>query len=61
MGMRRQIAFSEVDAPAIEELAAGPDRHEHRRVTLLGDSNAPGCTSECHASPDAQAFAMATP
>jgi hypothetical protein len=34
----RQIA-REVDAPAIEELAAGPDSDEHSRVTVLGDAD----------------------
>lgn len=36
--VRRQIA-GEVDAPAIQELAAGSDSDEHRRVTVLGDAD----------------------
>lgn len=39
MRMRRQTAIGEVDAPAIEELAAGRDRNEHRRVTMLGNAD----------------------
>jgi hypothetical protein len=37
--MRRQTALGEVNAPAIKELAAGPDSNEHSRVTLLGDTD----------------------
>src|SRR4249920_2269993 len=39
MRVRRQTAISEVDAPAIEELAAGRDSDEHRRVTVLGHAD----------------------
>ena len=40
--MRRQPALGQVDAPAIEEFAAGRDRDEHRRVTVLGDADGRG-------------------
>jgi hypothetical protein len=43
MRVRRQTAIGEVDAPAIEELTAGRDSDEHRRVTVLGDAD--GCGS----------------
>jgi hypothetical protein len=36
--MRRQTV-GEVDAPAIEELTAGGDGDEHRRVTVLGHAH----------------------
>jgi hypothetical protein len=36
--VRRQTA-GEVDAPAIEELTAGRDSDEHRRVPVLGDAD----------------------
>ena len=39
MRMRRQTAIGEVDAPAIEELAARNDSNQHSRVTLLGDAD----------------------
>jgi hypothetical protein len=42
MRMRRQTAIGEVDAPAIEELAAWRDSDEHRRVTVLGDADRRG-------------------
>jgi hypothetical protein len=42
MRVRRQTAIGEVDAPAIEELAAGRDSYEHRRVTVLGDPDGRG-------------------
>jgi hypothetical protein len=42
MRVRRQTAIGEVDAPAIEEFAAGRDSHEHRRVTVLGDADGRG-------------------
>jgi hypothetical protein len=42
MRVRRQTAIGEVDAPAIEELAAGRDSDEHRRVTVLGDADGRG-------------------
>ena len=42
MRVRRQTALGEVDAPAIEQLAAGRDRDEHRRVTVLDDADAGG-------------------
>jgi rhodanese-related sulfurtransferase/DNA-binding transcriptional ArsR family regulator len=44
--VRRQ-AGRQVDAPAIEELAAGRDRDEHRRVAVLDDADGRGspCTS----------------
>ena len=42
MRMRRQTAIGEVDAPAIEELAARCDSNEHRRVTVLGDADGRG-------------------
>src|SRR5439155_11352903 len=41
MRMRGQTVC-EVDAPAIEELAADPDSDEHRRVTVLGDADGRG-------------------
>jgi hypothetical protein len=43
MRVRWQSAIGEVDVPAIEELAAGPDRDEHGRITVLGDAD--GCGS----------------
>jgi hypothetical protein len=42
MRVRRQTAIGEVDAPAIEEFAAGRDSDEHRRVTVLGDADGRG-------------------
>jgi hypothetical protein len=39
MRVRRQARISELDAPAIEELTSGPDRNEHRRVTVLGNAD----------------------
>jgi hypothetical protein len=42
MRVRRQTAIGEVDAPAIEELAAGRDSDEHRRLTVLGDADGRG-------------------
>ena len=39
MRMRRQTTLGEVDAPAIEKLAAGSDSDEHRRLPLLGDAD----------------------
>jgi hypothetical protein len=39
MRVRRQTAIGQVDAPAIEELAAGRDGDEHRRVAVLGDAD----------------------
>jgi hypothetical protein len=42
MRMRRQTAFGEIDAPAVEELAAARNRHEHRRIAVLGDAHARG-------------------
>jgi hypothetical protein len=36
--VRRQTV-SEVDAPAIEELAVRRDRHQHRRVRVLCNAN----------------------
>ncbi len=42
MRVRRQTAIGQVDAPAIEELAAGRDSNEHRRVTVLGDADGRG-------------------
>src|SRR5205823_2628233 len=41
MRVRRQT-IGEVDAPAIEELAAGRDSDEHRRVTVLSDTDGRG-------------------
>jgi hypothetical protein len=38
----RHSAIGELDAPAIEELAAGRDSYEHRRATVLGDANGRG-------------------
>jgi hypothetical protein len=32
-------AIGEVDAPSIEELAAGRDGNEHRRVAVFGNAN----------------------
>jgi hypothetical protein len=40
IGVRRQTA-GEVDAAAIQQLTAGRDSDEHRRVTVLGDAD--GC------------------
>jgi hypothetical protein len=42
MRVRRQIAIGQVDAPAIEQLAAGRDSDEHRRVSVLGDADGRG-------------------
>jgi hypothetical protein len=39
MRMRGQTAVGEVDASAIEEFAAGRDGDEHRRVTVLDDTD----------------------
>ena len=41
MGVRRHAAFGQFDLPAIEQLAPGRDRHQHRRVAVLGDAD--GC------------------
>ena len=66
MRVRWQTAIGEVDAPAIEKLAAGRDRDEHRRVTMLGDANGHGAFrfSSCHVflfggAPAAYAVALA--
>jgi hypothetical protein len=42
MRMRWQTATGEVNAPAIEQLAAGYDSDEHRPVTVLGDADGRG-------------------
>jgi hypothetical protein len=42
MRVRRQTALGQLDAPAIEEFAAGRDGDEHRRVTVLGDADGRG-------------------
>jgi uncharacterized protein YndB with AHSA1/START domain len=42
MGVRRQAAIREIDAPAIEELAAGRNGDEDRRVAVLGDADGRG-------------------
>src|SRR6516164_9189348 len=42
MRVRRQTAVGEIDAPAIEGLAAGRGRDEHRRATVLGDPDRRG-------------------
>ena len=42
MRVRRQTALGEVDALAIEELAAWRDGDEHRRVTVLSDTDGRG-------------------
>jgi hypothetical protein len=47
MRVRRQTAIGEVDAPAIEELAAGRDSDEHRRVSVLGDADSRGSPRSC--------------
>jgi len=47
MRVRRQTAIGEVDAPAIEELAAGRDSDEHRRVTVLGDADGRSSLRSC--------------
>jgi hypothetical protein len=47
MRVRRQTAIGEVDVPAIEELAAGRDSDEHRRVTVLGDADGRGSLCSC--------------
>src|SRR5262245_54824802 len=39
MRVRRQSGLGQVDAPAIEELAAGRDGDEHRRVAVLDDAD----------------------
>jgi hypothetical protein len=43
MRMRGQPALGEVDAPAIEQLAARRDGDEDRRIAVLGDAD--GCDS----------------
>ena len=40
--VRRQIAIGEVDAPAIEELAAWRDSDEDYRVNVLRDADGRG-------------------
>ena len=47
MRVRRQTAIGEVDAPAIEELAAGRDSDEHRRVSVFDDADRCGLLSLC--------------
>jgi hypothetical protein len=42
MRVRRQTASGQVDAPPIEQLAAGRDGDEHRRVAVLGDTDGGG-------------------
>jgi hypothetical protein len=39
MRVCRQAAIGELDAPAVEELAAGRDSYEHRRVAVLSDAD----------------------
>ena len=50
MRVRWQTATGEVNAPAIEQLAAGYDSDEHRRVTVLGDADGRGSlrSPSCH-------------
>ncbi len=47
MRVRRQAALGEVDAPAIEELAAGRDSDQHRRVTVLDDTDSRDSLRSC--------------
>jgi hypothetical protein len=42
MWVRRQTAFGELDAPAIDELTAWRDSHQHSRVPLFGDADSCG-------------------
>ena len=42
MRVRRQAAVDELDAPAIEELAAWRDSDKHRRATVLGHADRRG-------------------
>jgi hypothetical protein len=42
MRMRRQTAIDELDAPAVEELAAERDGDEHRGATVLRDADVRG-------------------
>ena len=42
MRVRRQAAVDELDAPAIEELAAWRDSDKHRRATVLGHAEVAG-------------------
>jgi hypothetical protein len=42
MRVRRQTALGQLDAPPIEEFAAGRDSDEHRRVTVLDDADGRG-------------------
>ncbi|MGD5468140.1 hypothetical protein QUS59_22960, partial [Xanthomonas citri pv. citri] len=51
MGLRRQTAIDHLATPAIEELAAGHDRDEHRRASVLGGTHGrawrrPSCRQE---------------
>lgn len=50
MQVRRQTAIGEVNAPAIEEIAAERDSDEHRRVTVLGHADCRGSlrSPSCH-------------
>src|SRR5262249_53074663 len=42
MGVGRQTALGELDAPAIKEFAAGPDSDKHRRITVLDHADGRG-------------------
>jgi hypothetical protein len=42
MRVRRRTAFGELDVPAIEELTAWRDSHQHSRVSLFGDADSCG-------------------
>jgi hypothetical protein len=63
MRVRRQTAIGEVDAPAIEKLAAERDSDEHRRVTVLGDADGRGSLRSCsrHVFPPSGACLRLTP
>ena len=43
----RRKTVSEIDAPAIENVAAGGDRDEHRRIAMLGDADGRGSLRSC--------------
>lgn len=47
----RRKTVSEIDAPAIENVAAGGDRDEHRRIAVLGDADGRGSLRSCSRHP----------
>lgn len=47
----RRKTVSEIDAPAIENVAAGGDRDEHRRIAMLGDADGRGSLRSCSRHP----------